>query len=71
VYVPPAAPIAPDAATAGRAVVPLLPITARHDSFAEVEQTLSEEQAIREASRCLRCDLQTEDAKRQLVQLSG
>ena len=70
VYVPPATAAAPEAATAGRAAVSLLPITARHDGFAEVEQTLTEEQAIREASRCLRCDLQTEDAKRQLIQLS-
>jgi len=69
-YVPPAAPASAEAAAAGRAVVSLLPITARHDGFAEVEQTLSEEQAVREASRCLRCDLQTDDAKRQLVELS-
>jgi hypothetical protein len=32
--------------------------------------TLTEEQAVHEASRCLRCDLQTEDAKRQLVSLT-
>jgi len=29
----------------------------RKKSFAEVEMTLTEEQAIREARRCLRCDL--------------
>jgi NADH-quinone oxidoreductase subunit F len=69
-YVPPVAPASSDAASAERAAIPLLPVTARHDGFAEVELTLTEEQAIREASRCLRCDLQTDDAKRHLVDLS-
>jgi NADPH-dependent glutamate synthase beta subunit-like oxidoreductase len=50
--------------------IPLLPVTARHSGFAEVELTLTEEQAVHEASRCLRCDLQTEDAKRQLVEMT-
>jgi hypothetical protein len=26
--------------------------------FSEIEQTLSEDEAMREASRCLRCDLE-------------
>ncbi len=35
----------------------------RKSSFKEVEQGLSENQAILEAKRCLRCDLETEEAK--------
>ena len=35
-----------------------LPVEARGKNFAEVEMTLSLEQAIREARRCLRCDLE-------------
>jgi len=36
---------------------PLLPVELRRCNLAEVELTISEEDAIREASRCLRCDL--------------
>ena len=68
-YVPPAEPAPPEVISAGRAAIPLLPIDARHAGFAEVELTLTAEQAMREASRCLRCDLQTEDAKRHLIEL--
>jgi len=35
-----------------------LPVEARKKNFAEVEMTLSLEQATREARRCLRCDLE-------------
>jgi NADH-quinone oxidoreductase subunit F len=69
-YVPPLPPALPDTIPTHRATIPLLPVTARHSGFAEVELTLTEEQAVHEASRCLRCDLQTEDAKRQLVSLT-
>ena len=41
-----------------------------HSSFEEilkiVDLGITEEMAIKEARRCLRCDLQTEDAKKQL-----
>lgn len=69
-YVPPAPVSQQSVEPAGRPPVTLLPVAERAGSFAEVEQCLTEEQAIREASRCLRCDLQTEDAKRELIQLT-
>ena len=42
---------------AGRAEAPTLPVASRRKNFAEVEMTLSAEAAVREARRCLRCDL--------------
>jgi len=41
-----------------RARPPLLPVESRRRCFAEVEQALPLEDAMREASRCLRCDLE-------------
>ncbi|MBW2038443.1 MAG: FAD-dependent oxidoreductase [Deltaproteobacteria bacterium] len=38
--------------------VPKLPVEERHTNFAEVDLCLGEEQAIREAKRCLQCDLE-------------
>ncbi len=35
----------------------------RKHNFKEVERGLTEEQAVTEAKRCLRCDLETEDGK--------
>jgi NADH-quinone oxidoreductase subunit F len=42
----------------GRTEVPTLPVAKRLKSFNLVELGLSEEMAIREAKRCLRCDLE-------------
>jgi hypothetical protein len=41
-----------------RAEPAALPAESRKKNFAEVEMTLSVEQAAREARRCLRCDLE-------------
>lgn len=41
-----------------RSEPPTLPIELRRRSFSEVELSLSEEDAMREARRCLRCDLE-------------
>jgi NADH-quinone oxidoreductase subunit F len=41
-----------------RAEPPLLPIEVRRRSFSEVELCLAEADAVREANRCLRCDLE-------------
>lgn len=41
-----------------RADVPRLDVESRKRSFAEVEQTISPDDAIHEARRCLRCDLE-------------
>ena len=46
------------AEAAERVVQPSIPVEARKHSFAEVEGSLSEEEAIREVGRCLRCDLE-------------
>jgi len=48
-----------------------LPVVERMRCFAEVELGLSEEAAVREARRCLRCDLETCDAKLALERLRG
>jgi NADH-quinone oxidoreductase subunit F len=44
--------------SADRAEPPMVPATLRKQDFTEVELSLSEEQARREACRCLRCDLE-------------
>ncbi len=44
-----------------RPPVPTLPVAQRIGSFAEVELELSEEMAIEEAKRCLRCDLEEQE----------
>jgi len=41
-----------------RADPPMVPMDKRRSSFVEVEMTMSEEDARREARRCLRCDLE-------------
>lgn len=41
-----------------RVVVPLLPVSKRRRSFAQVELPLTEEQVVEECQRCLRCDLE-------------
>jgi len=43
---------------AGRAEPPVLPIELRRHSYFEAEMTLSEDDAVHEARRCLRCDLE-------------
>jgi pyruvate/2-oxoglutarate dehydrogenase complex dihydrolipoamide dehydrogenase (E3) component len=41
--------------------VPALPLNERAGNFAEVELGFTEEMAIREARRCLRCDLELKE----------
>lgn len=43
-----------------RLPIPSLPLSERLDSFAEVERPYPEEMAVKEAKRCLRCDLETQ-----------
>ena len=47
-----------EAADGRRAEAPMLSALARRRTFDEVELALSEEEAQREARRCLRCDLE-------------
>ncbi|MHC4403447.1 MAG: FAD-dependent oxidoreductase, partial [Planctomycetota bacterium] len=56
---------------AARPTVPSVPLGERMDGFAEVELGLTEQLAVREARRCLRCDLETRQAKRQLEQIQA
>jgi len=41
-----------------REEMPFIPLSERHDGFHEVEPGLSHDQAIKEADRCLHCDLE-------------
>jgi NADH-quinone oxidoreductase subunit F len=70
-YVAPVEMTEEEAEQAERPETHWLPADQRKNSFAEVELSLSEEEAVREAKRCLRCDLQTQDAKQQLAQMAG
>ncbi len=58
VFVPPIEDASADPAQAKRVTMPAILPDTRRRSFTEVELSLSEEEAIREASRCLRCDLE-------------
>ncbi len=49
-------PVGEEEAAAARPTMPRLPPNARRGNFAEVELGLTEDQAVREARRCLRCD---------------
>jgi NADPH-dependent glutamate synthase beta subunit-like oxidoreductase len=67
VYLPAAALTEQELESAERPAAACLPVCQRKAGFAEVELGLSEELAIKEARRCLRCDLETRDAKRALA----
>lgn len=51
-----------------RAEIPTLPPAERIHEFLQVEQCLSDDQAVKEASRCLHCDLELRLAKELLIQ---
>jgi len=68
-YVPPVELTEEEAEQADRPDVPHLPVEERLGNFAEVDQSITEAMAILEARRCLRCDLQTADAKRELAEM--
>jgi hypothetical protein len=65
-YVPPLELNGEDSAAAARLVAVSLPAAERLNGFAEVSLGIPEPLAIIEARRCLRCDLETADAKRAL-----
>jgi NADH-quinone oxidoreductase subunit F len=74
-YVPPPARFAEAAGQGHRVPPPTLAVKERRRSFTEVEMTMAVEDATREATRCLRCDLAfTEPAQQpepELVQIGG
>ena len=51
--------------------MPRLPPDRRKGNFKEVESGLTEQRAVKEAKRCLRCDLETRDGQEFLQQLKG
>ena len=65
VYVPPLEPAGEEAEEQEnkRIALPTIPVYERKRSLAEVELTLMEEQALNEARRCLRCDLEFTNEK--------
>jgi NADH-quinone oxidoreductase subunit F len=56
-YVEPLMMTAEELETIRRADPPMVPMEKRRSSFVEVELTMSEPDAQREARRCMRCDL--------------
>jgi len=69
VYVPPVELTEEELEHADRPVISHLSAKKRKGNFAEVELNMTEEMAVREARRCLRCDLETEDGKRAIEAL--
>jgi NADH-quinone oxidoreductase subunit F len=70
VYVEP--PAEAESADTARVETPRASVEWRRRNFAEVEVTLSPEEARREAGRCLRCDLEfTRPAERELAKVGG
>ena len=65
-YVPPVELTEEELEEAERPVIPCLAVHERKNNFLEVDLNLTEEMAIMEARRCLRCDLETEDGKQAL-----
>ena len=55
---------AEEAAELKRPEIPSLPIEERRGNFKEVERSFSKEVAIKEAKRCLRCDLESKGGKK-------
>lgn len=47
-----------------RPIVPCLPADKRINNFSEVNLNITEEEAVKEARRCLRCDLETRDGEK-------
>jgi heterodisulfide reductase subunit A-like polyferredoxin/coenzyme F420-reducing hydrogenase delta subunit len=64
VYVSPVEVTEEELAGARRPAAPCRAASERVEGFLEVEDRLSEEMAIKEARRCLRCDLGTEEGRR-------
>jgi NADH-quinone oxidoreductase subunit F len=61
VYISPVQLTEEEIENAQRSEIPRLPSGERRKNFKEVALTLTEEMAVKEARRCLRCELETED----------
>ncbi len=62
-YLPPVELTEQEIEEAGRPAIPCLPVGERRNNFSEVDLNLRKEMAIKEARRCLRCDLETQDGQ--------
>jgi hypothetical protein len=69
VYIEPCVLTPEEAAVAARPEMSRLSPAKRKKNFQEVELGLKEKQAVAEARRCLRCDLETEDGRRAMKAL--
>jgi len=65
-YIPPVELSEEELEEADRPVIPCLQVNERNKNFLEVDLNFTEEIAIKEARRCLRCDLETEEGKQSL-----
>ena len=70
-YVPPVELTEEEIERATREAAPSLPVSERVQGFAEVDLPYSAEMAVREARRCLRCDLETVHAKLALERIQS
>jgi NADH-quinone oxidoreductase subunit F len=61
IYIPPIELTEEEIESAQRPEIPRLSAQERRKNFKEVELTLTREMAVKEARRCLRCELETED----------
>jgi len=61
IYIPPVHLTEEEIEDAHRTEIQHLPVKKRKKNFREVTLTLTKEMAVREARRCLRCELETED----------
>lgn len=68
VYIPPIQLTEEEIENAKRAEIPRLPSEERRKNFKEVALTLTKEMAVKEARRCLRCELETRDGSKALGQ---
>jgi hypothetical protein len=57
-YIPPVGTDEEDEGAAGRVAVDHLPVAARSGNFLEVDLCITEDRALCEARRCLRCDIE-------------
>jgi NADPH-dependent glutamate synthase beta subunit-like oxidoreductase len=72
IYVEPPPSLEVEAAVGERVETPRASVAWRRRNFAEVEVTLSPDEARREAGRCLRCDLEfTRLVERELAKVGG
>ncbi|MHC4123452.1 MAG: NADH-quinone oxidoreductase subunit NuoF [Planctomycetota bacterium] len=68
-YLPPVELTEQEIEEAERPRISCLPVNKRINSFSEIDLNMTEEMAIKEARRCLRCDLETEDGKKAIEAL--